>query len=90
MAARLIVNSQVVSLDRANVPSNDRVAMLVADARSVRKRANGFRRSSRAPVLARVAKSKSGFAPDESLSTASLRFSAFALGRRTTCASMDA
>jgi hypothetical protein len=90
MAAMLKANSRVASLDRGNVPGHDMVVMLVADARSVTKRANDFRRSSRAPVLARVAKSKSGFALDESLSTASLRSSVFALGRRITCASMDA
>ena len=86
----LIANSRAASLDRGNVPGHDMVAMLVADARSVPKLANGFRKSSRVPVLARVAKSKSGFALDELLSTANLRFSAFALDRRITCASMDA
>ena len=86
----MIANSRVASLDRGNVPGHDMVAMLVADARSVPKLANGFRKSSRVPVLARVAKSKSGFALDESLSTASLPSSVFALGRRIMCASMDA
>ena len=86
----MIANSRAASLDRGKVPGHDMVERLVVDARSVTKRANGFRRSSRAPVLARVAKSKSGFALDESLSTANLRFSAFAWDRRITCASMDA
>jgi hypothetical protein len=74
MAAMLKTNSRFASLARGNVPGHDLVATLVVDARSVTMRANGFRRSSRVPVLARAAKSKSGFALDESLSTASLRF----------------
>ena len=87
MAAMLRANSQPMSL---GLRSNDTVGTLAADARSVGKPESGFRRSFRAPVLVRVVKSKSGFALDESPSTASLRFSAFALGRRITCASMDA
>jgi len=63
----LIANSRVASLERGNVPGHAMVAMLVADARSVTKGANGFRRSFRVPVLARAAKSKSGFARDELL-----------------------
>ena len=87
MPAMLKTNSQPVSLV---LRSSGAVDTLAADALSVAKLENGFRRSYRALVLARVVKSKSGFARDESLSTARLRFSAFALVRQITYASMDA
>jgi hypothetical protein len=90
MAAMSIANSRVVSLDRGNVQSNDMLVIPVVDARNVPNRANGSRRSFRVLVLARVVKSKSGFAQDESLSMANLRFSAFAWGRRIMCVSTDA
>jgi hypothetical protein len=83
----LRANSQPVSLE---FRSNGTVDTLAVDALSVAKLENGFRRSFRALVWARVVKSKSGFALDESPLMASLRFSAFALARRITYASMDA
>lgn len=87
IAAMLRANSQPVSLE---FRSNGTVDTLAVDALSVAKLENGFRRSFRALVWARVVKSKSGFALDESPLMASLRFSAFALARRITYASMDA
>jgi len=90
LLAMLITNSRAVSLDRGNDPSNDTVANPIADAQTVRKRVNDFRKSFRVPVLARVVKSKSGFALDESLSMARRLFSESASGRRIMCASMDA
>jgi hypothetical protein len=90
LLAMLITNSRAASPDRGNVPINDTVANPVADAQIVRTPVNDFRKSFRVPVLARVVKSKSGFALDESLSMARRLFSESASGRRIMCASMDA